>query len=41
MLDMSTTALAVVQDSYTMQVRAESWLGGQLLADNIDRKSVV
>ncbi|GAA1065196.1 hypothetical protein GCM10009574_028090 [Streptomyces asiaticus] len=35
MLDMSTTALAVVQGSYTMQVRAESWLGGQLLADNI------
>jgi hypothetical protein len=35
MLDMSATALAVVQGSYTMQVRAESWLGGQLLADDI------
>jgi hypothetical protein len=35
MLDMSTTALAAVQGSYTMAMRAESWLGGQLLADNI------
>lgn len=35
MLDMSTTALAVVQRSYTMDVRAESWLDGQLIADNI------
>jgi hypothetical protein len=35
MLDMSTTALAVVQGSYTMAVRAESWLDGQLIADNI------
>jgi len=32
---MSTEALAVVQRSYTMQVRAESWLGGELLADDI------
>lgn len=35
MLDMSTTALAVVQGSYTMAMRAESWLGGQLLTDDI------
>lgn len=35
MLDMSTTALAVVQGGYTMDIRAESWLGGLLLADNI------
>jgi hypothetical protein len=35
MLDMSTTALAVVQGSYTMDIRAESWLGGQLIADSI------
>jgi hypothetical protein len=35
MLDMSTTALAVVQGSYTMDIRAESWLGGLLLADSI------
>lgn len=35
MLSMSSTALAVVQRSYTMDVRAESWLGGQLLADSI------
>ncbi|MET9086171.1 DUF5047 domain-containing protein [Streptomyces sp. NPDC004237] len=32
---MSATALAVVQGSYTMDVRAESWLGDQLLADGI------
>ncbi|MET7479528.1 DUF5047 domain-containing protein [Streptomyces sp. NPDC005648] len=32
---MSDTALAVVQRSYTMDIRAESWLGGQLLADGI------
>jgi len=32
---MSATALAVVQGSYTMDVRGESWLGGVLLADNI------
>ncbi|MFJ6841339.1 DUF5047 domain-containing protein [Streptomyces griseoluteus] len=32
---MSPTALAVVQGSYTMAMRAESWLGGQLLADGI------
>ncbi|MER6534677.1 DUF5047 domain-containing protein [Streptomyces sp900105755] len=32
---MSTTALAVVQGSYTMAMRAESWLGGQLLTDDI------
>jgi hypothetical protein len=35
MLDMSTTALSVVQGSYTMDVRAESWLDGQLIADTI------
>ena len=35
MLDMSAAALAIVQGSYTMHVRAESWLDGQLLADNI------
>jgi hypothetical protein len=35
MLDMSTTALAVVKGSYTMALRAESWLDGQLIADNI------
>jgi hypothetical protein len=35
MLEMSTAALAVVQRSYTMQVRAESWLDGELLADDI------
>ncbi|MGW1000484.1 DUF5047 domain-containing protein [Streptomyces sp. NPDC002520] len=32
---MSATALAVVQGSYTMAMRAESWLDGQLIADNI------
>ena len=35
MLEMSETALAVVQQDFKMQVRAESWLGGQLLADSI------
>lgn len=35
MLDMSTTALSVVQGSYTMAMRAESWLDGQLIADGI------
>ena len=35
MLPMSTTALAAVQQSYTMRVRAESWLDGVLLADDI------
>jgi hypothetical protein len=35
MLDMSATALAVVQRSYTMDVRAECWLDGQLIADSI------
>lgn len=35
MLEMSDAALAVVQQGYTMQVRAESWLGGILLADDI------
>ncbi|RPE44170.1 uncharacterized protein DUF5047 [Streptomyces sp. Ag109_O5-1] len=35
MLDMSATALAVVQRSHTMAMRAESWLGGQLLTDDI------
>ncbi|MEU2924216.1 DUF5047 domain-containing protein [Streptomyces sp. NPDC007251] len=32
---MSTTALSVVQGSYTMAMRAESWLDGQLIADGI------
>ncbi|MFF3884021.1 DUF5047 domain-containing protein [Streptomyces sp. NPDC001914] len=32
---MSATALAVVKGSYTMSIRAESWLGGVLLADGI------
>ncbi|MFJ9114487.1 hypothetical protein ACIRJO_02945 [Streptomyces sp. NPDC102394] len=32
---MSDTALSVVQRSFTMSVRAESWLDGQLLADGI------
>jgi hypothetical protein len=32
---MSATALAVVQGSYQMGMRAEAWLDGQLVADNI------
>lgn len=32
---MSAQALQVVQGSYTMLVRAESWRGGELLADDI------
>jgi len=35
MLATSAAALAVVQSSYTMDIRAESWLDGQLIADNI------
>ncbi|MGW0131886.1 hypothetical protein [Streptomyces sp. NPDC003299] len=35
MLDMSAQALDIVQRSYTMRMRAESWLGGQLLAADI------
>lgn len=35
MLDMSTVALSVVQRSYTMLVRAESWRDGELLAADI------
>jgi hypothetical protein len=35
MLEMSDQALAVVQRSFTMVVRAESWRSGELLADNI------
>ncbi|SOD80163.1 hypothetical protein SAMN06272781_6899 [Streptomyces sp. 1222.2] len=35
MLEMSDAALAVVQRSHTMVVRAESWLAGELLADDI------
>lgn len=35
MLDMSAVALSVVQNSYTMQVRAESWRNGDLLAADI------
>jgi hypothetical protein len=34
-LDMSDEALAVVQRSFTMDVRAECWLDGQLLTDSI------
>ena len=32
---MSATALSVVQRSFTMEMRAESWLGGELIADSI------
>ncbi|MFI6249054.1 DUF5047 domain-containing protein [Streptomyces sp. NPDC051016] len=32
---MSDEALAVVQRSFTMDVRAESWLGGELITDSI------
>jgi hypothetical protein len=35
MLDMSDDALAVVQRSFTMQMRVESWLGDELLADDV------
>jgi hypothetical protein len=35
MLSMSDTALAVVQRNFTMDIRAESWLDGTLLADSI------
>lgn len=35
MLDMSDEALAVVQGSHTMRIRAESWLGGDLIAADI------
>ena len=35
MLEMSAEALAVVQGSHTMQIRAEAWLGGELLASDI------
>ncbi|MFF9310074.1 hypothetical protein ACF1BS_04100 [Streptomyces sp. NPDC014748] len=35
MLEMSDTALAVVQRSFTMKVRAESWRNGELLAADI------
>ena len=35
MLDMSTTALSVVQRSHTMQIRAESWRDGELLSDDV------
>lgn len=35
MLDMSDAALAAVQRSFTMELRASSWLGDQLLADDI------
>lgn len=34
-LEMSATALAVVQRSHTIVVRAESWRAGELLADDI------
>ncbi|HEY6117992.1 MAG TPA: hypothetical protein VI172_18745, partial [Candidatus Dormibacteraeota bacterium] len=32
---MSDEALAVVQRSFTMQMRVESWLGDELLADDV------
>lgn len=35
MLPMSSTAQGVALRSYTMSMRVESWLGGQLLADDI------
>lgn len=35
MLDMSAAALAAVQHSYVMRMRAESWLGSELLAADI------
>ncbi|WP_329214786.1 hypothetical protein OG352_05160 [Streptomyces sp. NBC_01485] len=35
MLDMSDDALEVVQRSFTMQMRVESWLGGELLSDDV------
>jgi len=35
MIDMSDEALGVVQGSYVQHVRAQSWLGDQLLAENI------
>lgn len=35
MLDMSDAALAIVADSFTMEMRASAWLGDQLLADDI------
>jgi hypothetical protein len=35
MLDMSDVALSVVQRSFTMRVRAESWLNGDLLVADI------
>jgi hypothetical protein len=35
MLDMSDEALAVVQSSYTVDVRAEVWLAGELLTDAV------
>lgn len=35
MLQMSDTALAIVQRSFTMALRVESWLNGTLLADDI------
>ena len=35
MLDMSAEALALVQGDFTMRIRAEAWLGGELLAADI------
>lgn len=35
MLDMSAEALAVVQGDFTMRIRAEAWLGGELLTADI------
>jgi len=34
-IDMSADALAVVQGSYTLRCRVESWLGDELLADDV------
>lgn len=35
MLDLSTEALAVLQRSFVMEVRASVWRGGELLADDV------
>lgn len=35
MLDLSPAALSVVQSDFTADFRAEVWLGGELLADNV------
>jgi len=35
MIDMSDRAAGIVTHSYVLRVRAESWLGGELLADDV------